>query len=182
MRGRGLTPAECAEQSGSCIPFGGWPSDERSECRQDAGATGRARWCDRPYWLEPWPRAAQILWSSPIGTTGGQSRLPYLKYIHAARASKTTAKIQRDESLIPVFLAMAHLNPIGCFCEEIRSTRNRVRNQGGLPEKKDDPMSGKRPVPSRLLCKRVSKTGVRPSTRRWDRCRCGRSRFRPPRS
>ena len=30
----------------------------------------------------------------------------YLKYIQAATASKTIAKIQRDESLIPVFLAI----------------------------------------------------------------------------
>jgi hypothetical protein len=31
-----------------------------------------------------------------------------LKYIHAARANNTIAKIQRDESVIPVFLAMSH--------------------------------------------------------------------------
>jgi len=30
----------------------------------------------------------------------------YLKYIHAATAIKTTARTQREESLIPVFLAM----------------------------------------------------------------------------
>jgi len=32
-----------------------------------------------------------------------------LKYIHAVSANKTTVTIQRDESLIPVFLAMGHI-------------------------------------------------------------------------
>jgi len=32
-----------------------------------------------------------------------------LKYIHAAIANKTIIAIQRDESLIPVFLAMNHI-------------------------------------------------------------------------
>jgi hypothetical protein len=46
-----------------------------------------------------------------------QSMVPllYLKYIQAATATKTTARIQRDESLIPVFLAMANLNLIYPF-------------------------------------------------------------------
>jgi hypothetical protein len=45
-------------------------------------------------------------------TENRQLRTDYLKYIHAATATKTTARIHRDESLIPVFLAMANLNPI----------------------------------------------------------------------
>jgi hypothetical protein len=53
----------------------------------------------------------------------------YLKYIQAATATKTTARIQRDESLIPVFLAMANLNPIFPFPEMIRSARKRRWNQ-----------------------------------------------------
>ena len=32
-----------------------------------------------------------------------------LKYVHAASANKTIVAIQRDESLIPVFLAMNHI-------------------------------------------------------------------------
>jgi hypothetical protein len=32
-----------------------------------------------------------------------------LKYIHAASTNKITVMIQRDESLIPVFLAMRHI-------------------------------------------------------------------------
>ena len=39
----------------------------------------------------------------------------YLKYIHAATAIKTTARIQREESLIPVFLAMVSSYPGGLF-------------------------------------------------------------------
>jgi hypothetical protein len=41
----------------------------------------------------------------------------YLKYIHAATATKTTAKIQRDESLIPVFLAIFQSYPDGLLLE-----------------------------------------------------------------
>jgi hypothetical protein len=46
------------------------------------------------------------------------SRLAYrLKYIHAAIANKTIIAIQRDESLIPVFLAMNHiLSPTSRQC------------------------------------------------------------------
>ena len=53
----------------------------------------------------------------------------YLKYIQAATATKTTARIQRDESLIPVFLAMANLNLICPFPEMMRSTRKCLPNQ-----------------------------------------------------
>lgn len=33
----------------------------------------------------------------------------FLKYIHALSASKATVKIHRDESLIPVFFAIANI-------------------------------------------------------------------------
>jgi len=41
--------------------------------------------------------------------TFARRALPYLlKYVQAASANKTTAVIQSDESLIPVFLAMVN--------------------------------------------------------------------------
>jgi len=39
----------------------------------------------------------------------------YLKYIHAATTIKTTARIQREESLIPAFWAMWQSYPGGLF-------------------------------------------------------------------
>jgi len=65
----------------------------------------------------------------------------YLKYIQAATATKTTARIQRDESLIPVFLAMANLNLICPFPEMMRSTRKCLRNQTSR-ERKSRMISG----------------------------------------
>ena len=55
------------------------------------------------------------------GISFASSRLAYrLKYIHAASANKTIIAIQRDESLIPVFLAMNHiLSPTSRLCGTI---------------------------------------------------------------
>jgi len=50
----------------------------------------------------PRRRAGEIPGAQP-----GRCRFAhFLKYVHAASANKASATIQRDESLIPVFLAM----------------------------------------------------------------------------
>ena len=62
-------------------------------------------------------RQRRKLWSLPIGL-----RAYLLKYIHAVSANKTIATIQRDESLISVFLAMGPiLDSTSPLCQTVES-------------------------------------------------------------
>ena len=74
---------------------GAWPTKGR--------VSGLSR-ATNDHWPEP-----VLLRGDAIGFLDSGAYL--LKYIHAASANKMTVMIQRDESLIPVFLAMRHILP-----------------------------------------------------------------------
>jgi hypothetical protein len=187
MRARALTKPELREQSALCIPFGGLlsPSDEAvrmpARCRRySVGA------------IMPSPvlaRAVATRCTTPLvfadRCDGWAISIALLEIHPRGEGQQNNCKDPKGRIAHSSFLGHGHiltLSVVSAKKSEVRGTESGTTpiwlGKRTTPGQTND----QRPAPSRGGLPSVSKRGVRPSTRRSDRCRCARSRFRPPRS